>query len=220
MPDLCTATQEPLRIKNIILFHVLLGALYNRVWFGTVRNLAVDMLLATAFIDCFIRRIFPTKRKVVPWHLHPVLILSATQRDQFICTTISHVAAPLGKQSSDDEASSHQFLIARKTVLKPHSNHFVVVPTTASGTNTFESKVFEGICQITFATHGVIDVLPSQLFNILATNFSAIAVLLPKHTVVPHATGSLKSVMTALSTPLHQSPIGIQSMLTRSQIAM
>lgn len=100
-----TATQEPLRMGETILLHVRLRKLCVKVWCSIVHNLAVDMLTGTSFIDRFIREIFQAERKFVPLHSHPEAIFSATQRDQHICKSSSHVAAPLGKPSNDDEDS-------------------------------------------------------------------------------------------------------------------
>lgn len=94
-----------------ILLNGCLGDLCIRGWSSIVHNLAVNMLLGTSFIDRFIRRILPAKRKVVLWHSHPVPILLATQRDQHIQRSISHVSASLGSPSNDDKPAHTQFVL-------------------------------------------------------------------------------------------------------------
>lgn len=56
-----------------------------------------------------------------------------------------------------------------------------------------------------FAAHGVIEVLPLQPCHVLVFNFSANAMLLPKHTVVLYDSEAPTSVMTALTTSPHHS---------------
>lgn len=136
------------------------------------------------FIDFYKRRIIQTKQKVVSWHSRLVASLSATQRDQNICTSPSHNAATLDKPPKDDKATSHPIRIPRKTVLKLHSKLCVSVSTTASSTSTIGPRISERPCQLTFAAHGVINVLLSQPFCILFTSFSATAMRLPKHMLV------------------------------------
>lgn len=58
---------------------------------------------------------------------------------------------------------------------------------------------------MTLAAHGVMGVLPSQLFPIIVTKFSAKGGKLAKHTMVAYATEPPTSVITASSSPLHQS---------------
>lgn len=94
-------------MEGTILLHVRLGDLYVQVGFGIIHNLAVKLLLGTSFTDCFTREILPAECKVVPRHFHPVAIISATQRNQHVLTSISHVGASLVKQSDDKEASPH-----------------------------------------------------------------------------------------------------------------
>lgn len=66
VPHRSTETQEPLRMEGTILHQVRRNDVCIRAWFCIVRNLAVNMLLCTSFIDRFIHGIFPAKRKAVP----------------------------------------------------------------------------------------------------------------------------------------------------------
>lgn len=112
------------------------------------------------------------ERKVVQQHSHPIGILEATQREHCIRTTIPHLAAPLDKPSSDNEANKQPKRIAQQTLLKTHSKHCFLSIRTASGNNTVEPRIFEGTYHVTVAFYGEIDVLPYQLFRLLVTIFS------------------------------------------------
>lgn len=75
-PKVSTATKQPSQLDGRILLSLQLGNITTRVWFDITRHPAVDILLCTTFIDRFIRGIFPSERKVVPWNLPPVPILT------------------------------------------------------------------------------------------------------------------------------------------------
>lgn len=105
--------------------------------FAIVYSLAINIPLSTLFSVRFIRGIFPAETKVVLWHFNPEAILSTTQQNQTTRTGTSTIAATLRKHSIGDEASPHH--IARQIVLKPYSEHSVLVTTTASSSNTFQS---------------------------------------------------------------------------------
>lgn len=173
MSHLHTASEEHSSMKEQYFFLSVAVTYTLKKPFGNVHKLAVYMLLGISFTDCFIRGIFPTKRKVVPRHCRPQAFLFATQCNQNISSCALYVAEPLSEPSNKDEVSSHPNRIARQTALKPQSKHCVLVTTTVSNIGTFEPRIFEGICQMTFDAHGVIDVLPPQPFHILVANFSA-----------------------------------------------
>lgn len=124
------------------------------------------MLLEISFIDRFIRGIYPTERKVVPWHSHPVAILDTTQRAKCNHTTISTVTAPIDKPSTEDDNNTYSLRVARKTLLEPHSKHQVLETTIASGIETVELRVVEKTRQKTSTAYGVIDLFyhPTVLY--------------------------------------------------------
>lgn len=55
------------------------GDLCICVWFRFVDNLALDVLLGTSFIDCFIWGLFSSESMVVSWHSPPMMILWSLQ---------------------------------------------------------------------------------------------------------------------------------------------
>lgn len=86
---------------------------------------------------------FPDRRKVAPWHSHPVAILSGMQGNQHFRMSTSSFAALPGKPCNDDKPNSHPISIAQKTVLKPHSENYILVTTTAYDINTVELWIFK-----------------------------------------------------------------------------
>lgn len=74
-----------------------------------------------------------------------------------------------------------------------------------AGMTTVEPRILDGTRQLSFATHGVINVQPSQTFHILIYNLSAKAMYLPNHMMIAYATTPPTSVMTAFS-PRHHQP--------------
>lgn len=62
-------------VGSIFLF-VQTGRLHVKVWYGTVENVAVDILLGTPYIYRSIREILSGDRKVVPCHPDRVPILT------------------------------------------------------------------------------------------------------------------------------------------------
>lgn len=63
-----------------------------------------------------------------------------------------------------------------------------MVTTSASIIHTFETKILEGACPLTFAAHGVTNALPLQPLHILISNFSVEALVQQAHMVVAFAT--------------------------------
>lgn len=169
----CTATQEPLRTKVTRLVQVFLSDLWARGWFDVVHTHGVDKLPGTFPIACIIRRIFKTRRKVVPKPSHPVQILERKRRDQRSHGSTSLVAAPLGKPSSHHEAITHSICATGRTLLKPGSKRLVLVTKITSDIMTPVPRIFEGTHQMTQAAHGLKDTftfpivlyLWSQLFR-------------------------------------------------------
>lgn len=97
--------------------------------------------LALFIIDCFIQRIFPVGSKVVLWHFLSIAVFSATQHDLHNCPSTLRVAAPLVQPSNDEEAGTYPIRIALQTLLKPHCKFRVLVTTTVSDIDPFESGI-------------------------------------------------------------------------------
>lgn len=77
-PDVKSTTSESVRVLDIITLHVRMGDGGVRVDFGVVRNLVVNVLLGTNFIDRFAKDIFKVGRKVVFYNFKPAQIMMLT----------------------------------------------------------------------------------------------------------------------------------------------
>lgn len=64
--NLPAATKEAVHIDSTIPIFLRNGSLRVRAWHGVVKNLAVDVLVGTSFIDRGIQSIFPNERKLAP----------------------------------------------------------------------------------------------------------------------------------------------------------
>lgn len=74
LPTLCIATKQQSPVGGLILINLSIGNLNSRVWSRKVPQLAVDILLSTAFTDRLIRVIFPSEQKIVTRHSRPEAI--------------------------------------------------------------------------------------------------------------------------------------------------
>lgn len=195
LPKLQTATKEPLDVEGNILLHVRFESLFARVWFGVMPDLEFDMLLITSFINRFVHGIFPSKCKVVPWHSHSVTI-RFTNHYQKPASSKEVSLIPENKLCKHVEKSAIAICIARKVVLEPHTQHSVLVTTSATGIHTVKPRTLEKRIQMLSAAYCVVDIFPFESFYILLSNFSAKAMNLPKQMVVEHALDPSTAAMT------------------------
>lgn len=75
MPEIQDACDRKLVVSGTITLHPRIADSPTRVAFGVVDELAVPVLLGTAFIDRFVNSIQPTERKIIPSHTPPIFIL-------------------------------------------------------------------------------------------------------------------------------------------------
>lgn len=71
-----TTSHEFVKTESIVPLLIRTGDLRVSTLFRSFENLAVKVLLGTTFIDRCIRSTLPNERKVVFWHLNPVVIIS------------------------------------------------------------------------------------------------------------------------------------------------
>lgn len=74
-PGFTAATRQTVDVQGLTLWHVKLGDLRVRIWFGVLAGLAVVVLLGTKFIVKFVTGTFPLQLKVVPHQSKPVEII-------------------------------------------------------------------------------------------------------------------------------------------------
>lgn len=128
------------------LFYVLLSALYVWIWFGIVHNLAVDMLFDMSSIDQFIHRLFPTERKVVPWHSCTVALLVLRCHYMSSNPTIAVVntfSGGIPKINIKVKETLKPIHMAGETFSQPHTGCWVTVTTSSSGIHTVEPRILE-----------------------------------------------------------------------------
>lgn len=102
MFNLQTGTQKHLHMDVKKLHHIRCGASWAWELFGIVSNLINDMLLDTSSIDRFIRRIFPSELKFVPWNFHLVAILVSPNHCKSSIRTTAVVNTPPGDTPKPD----------------------------------------------------------------------------------------------------------------------
>lgn len=90
--------------------------------------------------------------------------------------------------------------------------------TAASNIYAVKLSISKGTCQRVFVAHGVIDVLPSQLFHIFTYNFVAKMMHLLKHMAVAFAAGPSPFVMTTSSTLHNQLLLRTRDSLDHSRL--
>lgn len=66
LPQLRTATKQPLLLDGLTFFHLRLGELSTFILFGVALHFALNIFLGTSIIDRFILKIFSLERKVIP----------------------------------------------------------------------------------------------------------------------------------------------------------
>lgn len=167
MRNLRNATQQPSLMDVKILFHICFGALCNRVWFdrvcfGIVPNLSVDMLLGTSLIDGFFHGNFLSEQKFVPWHSHPVAIFVSPEHSKSSNPTTAVVSMLIGGTSQINVKVEEMLALihmALQAFLRPQTHSRVMVTTSVSCIQTVELGLGEVTRYLKFSAHGVIDVV-------------------------------------------------------------
>lgn len=81
----------------------------------------------------------------------------------------------------DDNIVTHIIEFARQTMLKPYSEHRILVISTATGLNTVDAGPVQETSQLIPAAHAIVNLLPSQLLNITTSTFFSNEAYLPKY---------------------------------------
>lgn len=128
------------------------------MWFDTVSDYAVDMLLGTLFFDRFIRNILSIKCKVVSRHPHLGAILSISHHRKL---TMSQRASLISKsqRSKRVKESSIPVCSARQVVLAMHAQQTVLETTSAPPFYTVMPKALKKGMKLLSVAYGAIDTL-------------------------------------------------------------
>lgn len=76
-----------MKLVGVLQIFIKVGDMKVKLCFGVIDGLAVAVILERSFIDRFIRAIFPSKRKIVPFNSQEIAILT-TLRYQSSLSTI------------------------------------------------------------------------------------------------------------------------------------
>lgn len=172
LPRLRTATKAPILLDGTILLFVKIGELRVRVWFGIVKNLAVDILLGTSFIDRYIQGIFLSERKILPWHSQPVPILSRNNN--------TAVRLHLYEQHRT-EMPVTAIRVAQQTMVPPRSK--ICIPANSSVTGMFqlEPRSLAPSSPMLHVAPGIVKPTETKVFLIFICNFSNTSHRFSKH---------------------------------------
>lgn len=100
--------------------------------------------------DCFIRGIFPAESEVVPLHSYHVAIQATKLLCQENISSVSPITILTSNTSTHlNNTETYSLRVTRQILLRPLSDHRILVITIASDINTVRPGVFEGTRQMT-----------------------------------------------------------------------
>ena len=183
LPRLAGANSNPLKLSAVVRLAVGLRNTTFRVPFVAADQLAVPVLLGTAFIDAHVRRIDIDAQKLDLRQGGSVAIVDGKGEP-------STPTRRQGRQTSRAdvrEEAPQAIRIARWVTIPAMSQARVRVTTAGKGLVFLEPKPSLQHRHGVTLTNGVGDVLPHQTFEVNVANFSGRTRRLPKHTVVGYA---------------------------------
>lgn len=130
------------------------------------------------------------------------------------------VALALEGMFSDDAASPNITWIAEQTLLRPRSEHYALVKTTAFCFHTVKRRITKRACQIMSKLHDKGDILSLQPFLIIVSNFSHNMMQLTKHEVVAYVIGRTTFITKMSSSAFQHSPVWPPRDWTQPQSAL
>ena len=180
LPRLAGANSNPLRLTAVVRLTVRLRNTTFRIPFVVAEQLAVPVLLGTAFIDAHVRSIDIDGQKLELHQGSSVAIVDG--KGEPTPPTRRH-----GRQTSRPEAreeAPQAIRIARWVNIPAMSQARVRVATAGRGLVFLEPKPSLQHRHGVRLTNGVAEVLPNVTFDVIVVNFSRRERRLPKHTVV------------------------------------
>lgn len=137
------------------------------MWFGIVKDFAVNLLLCMSFIDLYVQVIFPSERSHRPWHSRAVYIL--TQSSEASNAILS--ADPEYATGPADE-TTHNVVFAKPVTLAPYSHTPYMVASKCSGLLAIEPKTIQASRSSLQVARNIIEVTPDKPFYVLLANVS------------------------------------------------
>ena len=180
LPRLAGANSNPLRLTAVVRLAVRLRNTTFRIPFVVAEQLAVPVLLGTAFIDAHVRSIDIDGQKLELRHGGSVAIVDGN--GESTTPTRRH-----GRQTSRPEVrdeAPQAIRIARWVTIPAMSQARVRVTTAGRGLVFLEPKPSLPHRHGERLTNGVAEVIPKVTFDVIVANFSRRERRLPKHTVV------------------------------------
>lgn len=172
-PQLQTENCQVVSVKSIVPLFVGVADSCVRAWFATFENLPVDGFLGTSLIDRCIRRIFPTERKVFPWHSMPAAIFKTETVINSIYNHIN-VLDSYKKASKDIVRDKHHLCpVARLMTLLHHSQSTEFVRCQDAELMTVDTHCIIGPHPCSMNAHGLIEILPARLFYVYISSLRA-----------------------------------------------
>lgn len=129
-PSLQSATNQELNIVGTVTLPVRMADSRGRVVCDIVRNLAVPAILATLFIDRFLKGIFPHDRKIVLYNSKPVPILTINNRSE---EQMKKEEVAKNLTMTKDEPAARLVRVARQPTIPSSSKRIGLVTTDAKG---------------------------------------------------------------------------------------
>lgn len=187
------------------MLHLRLGDLCTRAWFAVAPRPAVNMPLSTAFLESFIRGIFLSERKVLPYRLLLVAILANPKPGYNVNSNQDTQGNPNNTVERSEETLFVR--VASQIVLKPRTPHRITVTWNACRIELIEPRTVPTSRQSTLAAWGIVKILPIQPIHTFVNNFSD-RVLLPKQTKIAQS-AKPPSIIHVIDTDNREaSPIG------------
>lgn len=164
-------TRQPFKVDGLIILNLRIGDFFICTWFFISPYISVNILLRISSIERFIRGMFLAECNAVPWHPPPVTILMLNQDKEKTRNTQNVYDGNPCNEHHSDRKDSTLVLIARLIVLKPNTQHQVLVTTTSSELPIIEPNHLRTVKKTQFTACGKIEVSPDQKFYILVSNF-------------------------------------------------
>lgn len=175
-----TAPKQPSSPNRVILINLRIAIFISRVWLGAAPQLAAHVILGTAFIDRFVRCIFSSERKAIPWHSKPIAFATKPRAPQFARKT-NLIANGLVSAAYRNRAQTVPVYdvvrVAKGIEQQPYTKHRALTDTQPYGILIIDPIDLSR--RSTLDAHGVLKMDPGQPLYILVSNFPSCRVHLP-----------------------------------------
>lgn len=157
---------KAVNIEGIVPLPIRTSNLHLHAWFGTVEDLAVDVLLGMSFIERCVRGILPTERKIVSWHSSPVAIILTKTAIDYLHS--EYAVFNVNTNSLDDASSDELNLcrVARQVTLPANTHVAVFVSCQGFGVMNIEIQGYLVECRCSMTAQVLMEILPGRPFYV------------------------------------------------------